>query len=96
MGALLDLALSTNQANQTSHSRDRDERLQRAVGMLREDLTTPAAFVAGEPAASQVLVTVVIRTPQGFVTGEVEIPEDRWDPWLFLRFLEEQNPESAS
>lgn len=50
-----------------------------------------AAFVAAEVSDGVVPVTVVIRTAEGMVTGDLEIPEDRWNPWLFLEFLGEQD-----
>jgi len=59
--------------------------------MLAEVPTRRAAYVAGDEVEGVIPVTVVIRTAQGLVTGELAIPRDRWDPWLFLRFLEEQD-----
>jgi hypothetical protein len=59
--------------------------------MLAEAPTRRAAYIAGEEADGVIPVTVVVRTPTGPVTGELVIAKERWDPWLFLKFLEEQD-----
>jgi hypothetical protein len=99
MGALLDLALESAAASrprQTAASLGREQRVEEALRMLREGYTGHAAFVAGEPVSGSVPVSVVIQTVAGLVAGELEIPTRRWDPWLFLRFLHEQDERKAS
>jgi hypothetical protein len=54
------------------------------------------AFVAGELGDGHVPVTVVLCTLEGLPTGDLIVPEDRWDPWLFLQFLREQDEGIAS
>jgi hypothetical protein len=102
VGALLDLALEGGQTTQfSSHAassvaREREQRINQAIRMLRDVPSRHAAFVAGQPADGHVPVTVVICTSAGLATGDLEIPEGRWDPWLFLRFLQEQDERIAS
>lgn len=89
MGALLDLAIQVG--DPSAGLRERAERANQAIRMLRELPGRHIAFVAGEPGDGPLPVTVVICTREGMVTGDASIPIDRWDPWRFLRFLQEQN-----
>jgi hypothetical protein len=94
VGALLDLALEVDpealaQESDSAAVREREQRVDQATRMLREVLTRRAAFVAGEECDGVIPVTVVLSTPHGLVTGDLTIPKDRWDPWLFLQFLRE-------
>jgi hypothetical protein len=93
MGALLDLAMQAGTPPQpaTADERARQQRIDQAVRMLREAPKRHAAFIAGPLVDGLVPVTVVIRTAQGMVTGDLEIPGDRWEPGLFLKFLQEQD-----
>lgn len=56
------------------------------------DQNVQRAFVAGEPTEAGVPVMVAIRTAEhSIITGELMVPRDRWDPWMFLRFLQERD-----
>jgi len=59
--------------------------------MLEEIPTRRAAYIGGDESASVIPVTVVLCAAAGLVTGELAIPRDCWEPWLFLRFLQEQD-----
>jgi len=69
----------------------REPRIAQATRQLTEAPARRAAYIAGEETDGVVPVTVVIQTPDGLVTGDLAIPKERWDPWLFLKFLEEQD-----
>jgi hypothetical protein len=70
----------------------RNVRRQRSISLLQDAQDRHFAAIAGEPIGDQVPVMVAIRTTgHGIVTGELFIPADRWDPVLFLRFLQEQD-----
>jgi hypothetical protein len=62
--------------------------------MLHEAPSQRASYVAGDKSEGFIPVTVVIRTAQGLISGEMVIPANRWDPWLFLLFL--RSPPSGS
>ena len=78
MGALLDLAMEGALQPTPADARERQQRIDQAVRMLREMPTRHAAFIAGPQVGDVIPVTVVIRTAQGLVTGDFEIPGDRW------------------
>jgi hypothetical protein len=73
----------------------RANRLREATQMLRGVPSRHSAFIAGQECGNIVPVTIVIRTAQGMVTGDLVIPKDRWDPWLFLQFLRDQDQRPA-
>lgn len=97
MGALLNLALKVDFQAQTASvainlsTRQVEDRLAQAMKMLQEVPSRRAAYIAGEESEGFVPVTVVIRTAEGLVTGELPIPKHGWDPTLFLRFLQDQD-----
>ena len=74
----------------------RERRIERATRMLRAAPTQRASFIIGDESDGLIPATVVIRTTKGLVTGDLAIPRGRWDPWLFLKFLREQNDRCAS
>jgi hypothetical protein len=69
----------------------RQERIDRAIRMLQEAASGRAAFIAGQEEGGIVPITIVIRSKHELVAGELAIPQDRWDPALFLRFLQDQD-----
>ena len=73
----------------------REHRIAKAITMVAEVLTRRAAYIAGDERDSIISVTVVISTQAGLVTGDLAIPNERWDPWLFLKFLQEQDGQSS-
>jgi hypothetical protein len=76
--------------------RAREERRQRAIQVLQETLTR-SAFIAGAPTAAGVPVMVAVRSTEGaFISGEVLVPRDKWDPVLFLGFLQEMDQRRPS
>ncbi len=72
----------------------RQERIDKATRLLRESPRCRAAFV-GQESGLLIPVTVVIRTPQGLVTGELAVSKERWDRVLFFEFLEDQERRST-
>jgi len=64
-------------------------RLDQAIRQLSEVPTRRAAYIAGDETDGVIPVTAVLRTPDGMITGDLAIPEERWDSWLFLESLEE-------
>lgn len=107
MGALLNLALEVAQvirplaavgedSRQVPLDAARETRIRQAIQMLREKPSRRSAYIAGQECADMVPVTIVIRTSHGLVTGDVAVPRDRWDPALFLRFLQEQDERTVA
>jgi hypothetical protein len=66
---------------------DQSERLRNQVlSLLTEDKNTYYAFVVGDDGkSSSVTVAVAIR---GVATFQIVIPRSRYDPFVFLEFLE--------
>jgi hypothetical protein len=75
---------------------ERDARIVRATLMVKEASTCRCAFVSGDVTEAGVPVTVVIRTACGLVTGDFLIPADRWQPFLFLQFIHDQDSRTAA
>jgi hypothetical protein len=74
----------------------RERRIEHAVRMLREAPARRSAFVAGRECNGSVPVTVVIRTDQGLVNGDLAIAKERWDPLLFLQFIKDQDEKTSA
>jgi hypothetical protein len=95
MGALLDLALEAYQpareSRTTDSSPERRRRIALATKMLRLGPSQRCAFIAGDMTDGAIPVTVVIRSMDGLIAGELLIPSDRWDPLLFMKFLRDQD-----
>jgi hypothetical protein len=103
MGALLDLAIggatdlpSDSPSEVAAANHERQQRVDQATRMLAEVPDRRAAYIAGDERDGVIPITVVISTREGLVTGDLTIPKDRWDPWLFLKFLHEQDGQAVS
>lgn len=69
----------------------RELRRRQALAMLDADPGLGRAYVVDPDSdPERVLVMFALR---GIGTCEIEIPRDRWDPFLFLRFLEGERPQ---
>jgi hypothetical protein len=75
---------------------ERDARVVRATLMVTEAGSCRCAFIAGDVTEAGVPVTVVIRTSCGLVAGDLMIPADRWQPFLFLQFIQDQDKRTAT
>jgi hypothetical protein len=72
-------------ANDPSTPDESEGRRQQVLAMLSRQPESTYAFVVEEPPDSDVIVAVGIRH---VATFEMHIPQDRYDPIVFLRYLD--------
>jgi len=67
---------------------------QKALDSLGQSPNRQTVIVAGEPEDDHVRVSIALRRHWGNVVGDLHIPKEKWDPWLFLDMVEKQREEN--
>lgn len=64
------------------------EQQQAAIEKLKDTPSLKCAFVVGDSDSNPVRVSVAVRTEDGIAVGDLLVPAEKWDPFLFLEMIQ--------